>query len=77
MLIIAGHNYKSHFYYLKDLSVGEIIRFIDVGGTIWTYNITSIEKLSFFEVEEMKDGDCDLTLFTCYYLNNSQRLTLR
>lgn len=73
---IAGHNYKSSFGKLSELSVGNIAYFKDVNGIVYKYTCTKIETLSPNQVEEMTTGDWDLTLFTCTY-NNVNRLAYR
>lgn len=64
-LIICGHNYDRHFGRLKDLAVGEEVRFTDMDGNVFIYAISGREQLGKFAVEEMLAGDWDLTLFTC------------
>lgn len=73
---IAGHNYKSSFGKLSELSVGNIAYFKDVNGIVYKYTCTKIETLLPNQVEEMTTGDWDLTLFTCTY-NNVNRLAYR
>lgn len=64
-LVIAGHNYPSHFGYFYRLSGGDSVRFTDVQGNIYDYRVVSIETLEKTQVEEMQAGNWDLTLFTC------------
>ena len=75
-MIIAGHNYKSHFAKLKQLLPGDEVRFIDLDGNIWNYVVSGTEVIAGYDVERMKSGDWDLTLFTCTYGGES-RYTLR
>ena len=75
-MIIAGHNYRSHFSPLKRLLPGEEIRFTDVDGNVWTYELAGTEIIDGMDVEGMKSGDWDLTLFTCTY-GGRERYTLR
>ena len=75
-MIIAGHNYRSHFSPLKRLLPGEEIRFTDVDGNAWTYVLAATEIIDGMDVEGMKSGDWDLTLFTCTY-GGRERYTLR
>ena len=74
--IIAGHKYRSHFSPLKRLLPGEEIRFTDVDGNVWTYVLAATEIIDGMDVEGMKSGDWDLTLFTCTY-GGRERYTLR
>lgn len=75
-LVIAGHNYRAHFSPLKKLPVGETLRFTDVEGNTFDYRAAEMEILEADEVDAMKTGDWDLTLFTCTY-GGRTRYTLR
>lgn len=75
-MIICGHNYDRHFGRLKELAVGEEVRFTDMDGNVFIYSISGAEQLGKFAVEEMLAGDWDLTLFTCTKGGQS-RVTVR
>lgn len=75
-LIIAGHNYRSHFSKLRRLDIGEEVRFTDVDGNMFRYEVVERETLKPTAVEEMTSGEWDLTLFTCTY-GGSYRMTVR
>lgn len=75
-MIIAGHNYRSHFSGLTRLMVGDEIRFTDVDGNVWYYTLTTTEIIAGHDVEAMEEGDWDLTLFTCTY-GGQERYTVR
>lgn len=75
-LIIAGHNYRSHFGSLKQVEVGEEVLFTDVDGNVFSYRVAAMEILDGAAVEEMEAGEWDLSLFTCTY-GGQTRLTLR
>lgn len=75
-MIIAGHNYRTHFAKLNTLPVGETIYFTDVDGNRWTYRIVTTEIIPGYDVESMTAGDWDLTLFTCTY-GGQERYTVR
>lgn len=75
-LIIAGHNYASHFRHLGELSLGAQIRFWDVDGNLFCYEVAEMETLRATAVEDMEAGDWDLSLFTCT-VGGQNRLTLR
>lgn len=75
-MIIAGHNYKSHFAKLKQLLPGDELQFVDLDGNIWNYVVSGSEVIAGYDVERMKSGDWDLTLFTCTY-GGENRYTLR
>lgn len=75
-LIIAGHNYRSHFGGLKDLTPGDTVRFRDVDGNVFAYTVAEVETLDKYAVAEMQAGDWDLTLFTCT-IGGAARVTVR
>lgn len=63
-LVIAGHNYKSHFKELESLSAGDTVVFKDIDGNEFRYFVAAKEVLPPTAIEEMTSG-WDLTLFTC------------
>ena len=75
-LVIAGHNYKSHFGSLKELVPGDTVQFIDVDGNIFSYVVCQTDLLGKYDVEEMDAGEWDLTLFTCT-MDGKMRVTVR
>ncbi|MCD8181591.1 MAG: sortase [Firmicutes bacterium] len=64
-LIILGHNYRSHFTPLKNVAVGDEVRFTDVNGMTYTYRVDEIETLYKTQLDDLTITDYDLTLFTC------------
>jgi sortase A len=65
-LVICAHNYDSHFGRLKDLSEGAVVKFTDVNGQEWNYEVLLVEQLAPTAIEKMvTKGDWDLSLFTC------------
>ena len=75
-LIIAAHNYSSHFGNLNRLNTGDTVMFTDVDGNQFTYAVSLIEDLPGTAIEEMQAGEWDLTLFTCT-LGGRSRITVR
>ena len=75
-MVIAGHNYGTHFGGLKRLSAGDTVTFTDMRGNTFTYTVAEIETLRPSEVEQMQSGDWDLTLFTCT-TDSRSRVTVR
>ena len=75
-LVIAGHNYRSHFANLKNVPEGSPVYFTDMDGNRFSYEVTLIETLHSTDVEEMQSGDWDLSLFTCT-MNGQYRATVR
>lgn len=75
-LVIAAHNYSSHFGRIKGLSSGDELSFTDVDGNVFYYTVAEIETLSPFATEEMTSSGWDLTLFTCT-VGGASRVTVR
>lgn len=66
-LILAAHNYSSHFGEIKNLQPGDEVIFYDAELNCFTYEVIEKEVLDGTAIEEMEAGDWDLTLFTCTY----------
>lgn len=64
-MVIAAHNYTGHFGRLKNLEKGDSVIFTDADGNVFNYTVSKIETLLPAAVEEMTNGDWDLTVFTC------------
>ena len=75
-LVLAGHNYRSHFGKLNNLSVGDEIRFTNAFGVTTVYTVQELQVLHPTSVEKMKDSEFDLSLFTCNMSGNA-RFTVR
>lgn len=75
-LVIAAHNYQSHFGRLKTLSTGSEVIFIDAVGNRFVYQVAVIEALTPWSVENMTSGEWPLSLFTCT-LDSQNRVTVR
>lgn len=75
-MIIAGHNYKTHFGPINNLSIGDSVVFKDMDGNIFNYKVIYTEVINGSDAKGMKTGDWDLTLFTCTYSGTS-RITVR
>lgn len=79
-IIIAGHNYRSHFGGLAKISPGEELIFTDIDGNQFHYIVDKIEIIKDVDIEGMESGEWDLTLFTCTYdgtVGSEDRLTIR
>ena len=75
-LVIAGHNYRSHFASLSQLQPGDTVTFTDMDGNVFSYEVSSLETLSPYAVSDMTSGDWALTLFTCT-VGGQSRLAIR
>lgn len=75
-MIIAGHNTISHFRVLYNLQPGDQVIFTDMDGNQFIYEMIDREVVPADGVDEMQEGNWDLTLFTCTF-DNSSRVTIR
>ena len=75
-LVIAAHNYRSHFGQIKKLAIGEKIYFTDIEGNRFSYEVGEMEVLDPAAVESMTQTQWELTLFTCT-LGGENRVALR
>jgi len=75
-LVILGHNYAGHFRELKKLQPGDAVTFTDMDGNVFSCEVMALETLTPTAVEEMTEGDWDLTLFTCT-VGGTTRLAVR
>lgn len=75
-LVIAAHNYASHFGRLKELAPGDEVTFTDMSGNVFRYEVAESETLMPAAIQEMTGSGCDLTLFTCT-VGGKSRFTVR
>lgn len=75
-LVIAAHNFAQHFGGLSGLTGGEQVIFVDMDNVVSTYTVAAVEILAPTAVEEMTNGEYDLSLYTCTYGGQS-RVTVR
>lgn len=64
-LVIAAHNYGTHFGRLKDLSPGDAVTFTDMEGVVNAYQVASIQTLSPDDVDAVQNSGYPLVLYTC------------
>ena len=78
-LIIAAHNYATHFGRIGELTAGDLIIFTDAAGKQHEYSVSFMEVIAGQDVAQMFSGsaeDWDLTLYTCT-LSGQSRVTVR
>ena len=75
-LVIAAHNYRTHFGKLKELENGDEVIFTDAAGNRFEYKVAVVEALTPQSVEDMTSGEWALSLFTCT-LDGKNRVTVR
>ena len=71
-LVLMAHNYKSHFGYISQLKLGDLVVFTDMDGNVTEYKVVGTDVLEPTAVETVTSGDYDLTLFTCTYGGKSR-----
>ena len=64
-LVVAGHNYRTHFGRLGELASGSRITWQNLDGVTYTYTVTEVTEIDAGDREALEQGDWDLTLFTC------------
>ncbi len=64
-LVIAGHNYSTHFGRLRSLSLGDRVTVTDMDGNRFCFRVAEVHNISPDKAEEVTDSEWDLTLFTC------------
>ena len=75
-LVIAAHNYQSHFGGLRTLPEGSEVFFTDAVGNRFSYYVAVTESLTPWSGDDMTSGEWPLTLFTCT-LDSQNRVTVR
>lgn len=76
-IVIAAHNYSSHFGKIEDLNSGDEISLTAVDGRIFRYEVVNSEIVNGRDVSAMEPDDSwDLTIFTCT-LSGQSRVTVR
>ncbi len=76
-LIIAAHNYEAHFGKLDQVKLGEKVYLLDALGELHTYLAVDKEIIGGTELDKLYAGKWDMTLFTCFHMNNAKRLIVR
>lgn len=71
-LVIAAHNYESHFGKLKQLKAGDLLTFTDMNGEKILYEVQVVDVLQPTAVDAVKNSDFDLVLYTCTYGGESR-----
>lgn len=64
-LVIAAHNYSSHFGRLKELEAGDEIRFWSRDGRCLDYSVAKVTVVKPSDVKKIKDSGYALVLYTC------------
>lgn len=71
-LVIAGHNYSTHFGKLKNLKAGDKLSFTDMDGMKISYQVESVTTIDPDQVDLVENSNYDLVLYTCTYGGRSR-----
>lgn len=74
-LVIAAHNYYTHFGGLHTLTEGDSVRFTDMDGLCNDYTVRDIRILDPTDLAAVRDSGYALVLYTCSY-NGQNRVTV-
>lgn len=66
-LVIAAHNYSTHFGRLNQLRFEDLLTFTDMDGDTHLYRVESVEVLEPTAVDAVRNSPFDLVLYTCTY----------
>lgn len=66
-LVIAAHNYSSHFGNIDELREGDTIIFTDMEGIVNTYVVEKTNTLEPTDVDKVESSGYALVLYTCTY----------
>lgn len=75
-LVIAGHNYRSHFGSLDQLAPGDEITYRSLDKVETCFQVTQLVEIGAEDAALLEEGEWDLTLLTCN-LDMSRRLLVR
>ena len=64
-LVIAAHNYASHFGHLRQLDPGDKVTFTELDGNVCTYLVAEVRVLEPTQVDAVQNSGHALTLYTC------------
>ena len=64
-LVIAAHNYDTHFGRLSRIAPGDSVYFTDMAGSTSEYAAASVEQRDPSDAEGVRDSGYPLVLYTC------------
>ncbi len=64
-LVIAAHNYDTHFGRLSRIAPGDSVYFTDIAGSTTEYAAASVEQRDPSDAEGVRDSGYPLVLYTC------------
>lgn len=64
-MVIAAHDYISHFRYIINLKPSDPVIFTDMDGVEHVYEVVCTDMIKPYDVSGMLNDQYDLTLYTC------------
>lgn len=64
-LVIAAHNFDTHFGHIGSLVAGDAVYFVDTNGVKHEYEVNSKAVVQPTEIERVANTDFPLVLYTC------------
>lgn len=64
-LVIAAHNFQTHFGQLSTLSEGDTVSFTDMDNIVNLYAVAKIDTIDPYDVGSVLNSEYDLVLYTC------------
>jgi len=64
-LVIAGHNYRTHFGHFSSLRVDDLVQFTDMDGIVSYYVVGEVNTISPNSTDEVEHSEWALVLYTC------------
>lgn len=64
-LVIAAHNYYTHFGRLKELNPGDAVFFTDMDGIVNSYSVDCLDTIDPYDVDAVLNSGYALVLYTC------------
>ena len=64
-LVIAAHNYRTHFARLGEMKAGDSVRFTELDGTVNQYTVSAVGTVLPEDVEAVQNSGYALVLYTC------------
>ena len=66
-IVIAAHNYSTHFGKISQLIQGDLLTFTDMDGETILYEVAALDILEPTAGDIVRSGTFDLVLYTCTY----------
>lgn len=75
-LVVAGHNYKSHFGRIPKLNIGDEVCFTNRAGEQYYFTVSELTEVAANDHAGLASGEWDITMFTCTP-DGSRRILVR